>query len=266
MMLPGSKPEKPMLYHEVHGTGGPFILLVHGMLSSRAQWIPNLEALTAFSRPVIVELFGHGRSPSPKDPECYTPDNYVQEFERIRCDLGVEQWFVCGQSLGASLTFRYALYHPECIIAQIFTNSLAALRDGSWDEGMKMLARYVEESGHKAIENLPLHPSRSRRLPRDIKNALIEDAKLIDPQGFSYTALYTVANSSVRKMVDKNIVPTLLIVGRHDKQFLPLSEFAEKVIPELEVVVFDGGHAVNIDMPEEFNEAVRGFMSRFIDI
>ena len=60
------------LYVEVETGGtGPYLLLVHGFLSSRAQWRPNLEGLRRFCRPVVVELWGHGRSPTPDDPEAY---------------------------------------------------------------------------------------------------------------------------------------------------------------------------------------------------
>lgn len=257
---------RPLLFYEVHGTHGPYLLLVHGILSSRAQWIPNLGALTAFCRPVVIELFGHGRSPSPDDPESYTPENYVLEFERIRCELCVEQLFLCGQSLGASLTLRYALYHPERIIAQIFTNSRSALSDESYDDGIKILVKRLEEDGHSVIDNFPLHPARSRHLPPEIKNALIEDIKLINIQGFSHTMLNTVTKCSVREILNQNKISTLLIVGRRDRQFAPLREVAEKIMPELDVLVLDGGHAVNIDAAEQFNSAVREFISQFINI
>ena len=79
---------EPTIYYEVHGQKGPFLLMLHGILSSRAQWIPNLKELKEFCRPVIVELFGHGRSPAPDTPEIYSPDNYVREFECIRRNLG----------------------------------------------------------------------------------------------------------------------------------------------------------------------------------
>ena len=49
-------------YWEVHDLGqGPYMLMVHGFLSSRAQWRINLPALGAFCRPVLLELLGHGR-------------------------------------------------------------------------------------------------------------------------------------------------------------------------------------------------------------
>ena len=64
----------PLPHYEVHPGRGPHLLLVHGMLSSRAQWLPNLAALAAVCRPVTLELWGHGRSPAPADPAAYHPD------------------------------------------------------------------------------------------------------------------------------------------------------------------------------------------------
>ena len=100
------------LHHEVHGRAGPFLLLVHGLLSSRAQWRPNLAALTQHFRPVVVELLGHGRSPSPEDLDLYRPSAYVAGFEALRATLGAERWLVCGQSLGAALTLAYVCRCP----------------------------------------------------------------------------------------------------------------------------------------------------------
>ena len=256
--------EEPLLYYEVHGTQGPYLLLVHGILSSRVQWMPNLEALTAFCRPVIVELLGHGRSPSPDDPECYNPNRYVLEFERIREKLDVDRWFVCGQSLGASLTLRYGLNHPKHIIAQVFTNSRSALSENPPEEVMKGVAKRLEEDGRKVLDEFPLHPSKNRHFKPEIKKALLDDVNLINVRGLSYTLQYMVTRCSVYKMIHENQIPTLLIVGKFDKQFAPLLAFAEKTIPKLEVLVYDGGHAVNIDAAEHFNEAVQNFISRFL--
>ena len=73
-------------YYEVHQGNGPYLLMVHGILSSRAQWRPNLEALKEVCSPVILEPYGHGRSPSPGGAEYYRPAAYVEAFETIRAD------------------------------------------------------------------------------------------------------------------------------------------------------------------------------------
>ena len=93
-------------HYEVHDGEGPYLVLLHGMLSSRAQWMLNLEALSAIARPVVVELWGHGRSPAPDDPALYHPDGYVATLERLREELGAARWCLCGQSFGAGITLR----------------------------------------------------------------------------------------------------------------------------------------------------------------
>jgi len=254
--------KRPELYYEVQGDNGPYLLLVHGLLSSRAQWMPNLDALKTFCRPVVIELFGHGRSPSPENPECYTPGNYVQEFEKIRQDLGAEEWFICGQSLGASLTLLYALHHPETVVAQIFTNSRSALSDVVPEIDTKILAQRIKNGGREILQDFPLHPAKSHHLPKKIKNALIEDIERATLQGFKNTLLHTVFNTEMHKLLPRTKVPTLLIAGRFEKQFKPFINVADELIPNLEILVLDGGHAVNIDAADRFNQAVKEHITK----
>lgn len=81
------------LHAVVHDGDGPHAVLLHGLLGSRSYWLDNLDALQAVCRPVVVELWGHGRSPAPADPARYEPDAYADELERLRIGLGAERWF-----------------------------------------------------------------------------------------------------------------------------------------------------------------------------
>ena len=94
------------LHWQTHGGNGPYLLLVHGMLCSRAQWLWNLPALKRVCRPVTVELWGHGRSPSPETVGHYAPKHYITEFEAIREQLGDLfdrfQWDVADAEASAS--------------------------------------------------------------------------------------------------------------------------------------------------------------------
>lgn len=254
------------LHYEVHEGDGPFILLVHGFLSSRAQWLPNLASLSQVGRPVVVELFGHGRSPSPDEPAAYTPSNYVREFEHIREALGVDRWLVCGQSLGAALTLRYALDYPQRFIAHIFTNSMSALAEDDWADrvrpGLERQARRLADEGLGLLEEHPLSPLRNRRLSAIQREAFAADSALLDPAGIARTGLFTVPVSSVRARVGSNRVPTLLAVGQRERQFAPYRQFAEATMPLVSVAAFDAGHAPNLDASERFDEAVLSFVRK----
>ena len=252
------------LYRDVYGDQGPHLLLVHGMLSSRAQWMYNINELASICQPVVVELIGHARSPSPEGAEFYTPAHYVAEFEAIREEVGAERWFICGQSLGAALTLRYSLDHPDRVIGQVFTNSNSALADSEWAQRvlplMEAQSRRLESEGRAALDGHPLHPGRGRRLPQDAREALVSDYALHSVDGIAKTGLYTVPQSSVRERAGGIAVPTLLVAGEHERGFAEARRYAEETIPGIKTVALDSGHAVNLEAPAKFNDAVTGFI------
>ena len=260
-----SEPEDE-LYSEVHDGDGPPLLLVHGMLASRAQWGPNLDPLRRVATPVVIELLGHARSPAPETPGAYHPDRYVERFERLRRSLGVEAWSICGQSLGAALTLRYALDHPERVVAQVFTNSNSALADERWRQGvsagMEPLAARLRSQGRGALDALPIHPRRSRRIPAEARDALVADCALHDVRGIALSFVHTIPDSSVRERIAKNRVPTLLLVGEREERFASQRQYAEAHMPHLEVVATPAGHAVNLETADAFNAATAAFLAR----
>lgn len=261
-------PQDITLHVEVHDGRGPFLLLVHGMYSARSHWLPNLEGLSTFTRPVVVEMLGHGRSPSPDDVATYHPTWYGQEFERIREWLGAERWLVCGQSLGAALTLRYALDYPERVMAQAFTNSATVSADAAWSERIRASAgerlRGAEEQGRGAAWASRLNPASNARLPEDLRSALAEDVALHSPKGLALTSVGTLAHGSVRERLHQNTVPALLAVGRFEKAFEENRRWIEANMANLEVVELDAGHGVNLDAPEAFNEALRAFFAKHV--
>ena len=262
----GAGPDDAALHVDVHDGDGPFALLVHGLLSSRAQWRPNLEALRRVCRPVVVELLGHGRSAAPEAAEPYTPGAYAAAFEHVRGALGAERWFVVGQSLGAALTLRYALDHPDRVIAQVFTNSSSALADENWQRRTAAtapaLARRIEEGGAEALAELPFHPARARRLPDGARDPLVADAGLVRPRAVAQALRHTVPVASVRARVAENRVPTLLVAGTRERGFAEARAFAASAVPRLEVADLDAGHAVNLGAAAAFDAAVGRFLSR----
>ncbi len=257
------------LHYEVIDGSGPLLLLVHGFLSSRAQWIPNVEALSRVARPVVVELLGHGRSPAPDFPAPYHPDAYVHAFESIRKRLGMSDWFVCGQSLGAALTLRYALCHPKSIRGQIFTNTVAALAETENNENIRKFAQIsaleIHRQGPDHLKRLPMHPKNARHLPEDVRNALIRDCENADPVGIANTLRYTMPEVSVRDVICANQVPSLLICGNREKRFKVFRDFARDHMPCLEIIDLNAGHAVNVGAADQFNAAATEFIVRQID-
>ena len=252
-------------YWEVCDGDGPYLLLIHGFLSSKAQWLLNLEALGRVCRPVLFELYGHGASPAPADAQRYETGSYVAAIEAIRERLGVERWFVCGYSLGAAISIRYALTHPASIHGHIFTNSASAFADAaladSWRANASAAAARIRSGGQAALERIAVHPKHARRLPPAVYDALVADAESISPEGVANAMERTMPTASVRGDLQRNTRPALLIQGRFEKRFAPHRAFAERAMPHLEVVAVDSGHAVNMQAADAFNAAAASFIA-----
>jgi pimeloyl-ACP methyl ester carboxylesterase len=252
--------------YEIHPGRGPYALFVHGMLSTRSTWMPNLEALRQVCTPVVVELWGHGRSASPARAEVYRPDGYVELFEALRRRLGVDRWLLCGQSLGGALVLRYALTHPDVVTAVAFTNAMSALSDPVWEAEVVALvekeARALERDGRPRLDRNPMNPARSTRIAPDVKARLVAEWSEHDPAGIARTLRWTSERTSVRDRLDQLRPPALLVQGVQEKRFRPLADAARAALPTLEVVTVPAGHAVNLHDPEGFNAAVTGFFSR----
>ena len=250
----------------VHDGSGPHLLLVHGFLSSRAQWLLNLEALAEGCTPVTVELFGHHDSPSPEDPDCYQPDYYVRAFEAIREALGVERWFLLGYSMGAGLSLRYAFDHPDRVYGHLFTNSTSGLADverqAELAASAEKSANRIREGGQAAMLRIPVHPKHGWRLPKAVHEALVADAEGHDPAGVANTIGITIPSISERRRLSENTRPACLIWGTKEKRFAEMAEFAVRNMPLLQPEKLDAGHGMNMEDADGFNRAVLDFLDR----
>jgi pimeloyl-ACP methyl ester carboxylesterase len=84
-------------------------------------------------------------------------------------------------------------------------------------------------------------------------------------QGLAHAARGMLAQTdgSVIEGLPEIEVPTLVLVGANDKQFLASADYMAAKIPGAERVTLENaGHAANIDQPDAFNGAVRAFLNR----
>jgi len=252
-----------MPYRLARGGRGPHMFFLHGMLSSSAQWRPNLAALIGLVRPVLFDLWGHGDAPCPEDEQYYTVDAILGELERAREELGADRILLCGQSLGAALTLRYSILHPERVQAQVFTNSRSALLApealiSPEDRAARAVA--VESGGAAALAKLPFHPRHARRISPELRDAMIAVADAVDPRAVARLTRIAGPRLSVLGDLHRIVCPTLLVNGRSERTFQPLRDVAERRIRGIRIADIPGGHAVNLENPEGFNAAVAAFL------
>jgi 2-succinyl-6-hydroxy-2,4-cyclohexadiene-1-carboxylate synthase len=252
---------------EVHEGSGPYVLFVHGFLSSRAHWIPNVGPLSDVCRPVVVEQYGHGNAATLDDPARLTPQGYSRAFDEVRARLGVERWFVVGHSLGGALTIRYAIENPARVCGHVFTNSQSAFADQAWiadvvQSSAELASRLEGPDGRSVLDEHPMHPRNARRMGNEVREALTEDFQRHDPVGVAGQMRHTLPGSSVRSIASINTRPALLTIGTDEAAFVDTATHVVDVMPRLETVAFAAGHNVNLHQPADWNAAVGDFINR----
>jgi len=231
------------------------MLLLHGFLSCRAQWDLNAERLGERFRLIIVELMGHGVSDAPDEPSWYGPDHVLSELERVRVDHDVDQWWVCGQSLGGAIATRYALAHPNRALGLVFTNSRAAF--GIARPGIRQIIPDTISS----TRDVSVHPVHATRLPEAIKARLVEAADATPLHVVDLVSGHREAWRSVDQMTELTI-PVMLVNGRWEKAFQKTLDEVRDSIGHVEIVDLEGGHAINIEQAAGFDAAVLDFTER----
>jgi pimeloyl-ACP methyl ester carboxylesterase len=241
------------------------MLMVHGFLSSRAQWRVNLPPLMQFCRPVLVELLGHGRSPAPVDEAPYLIASYIRAFETIRQQLEAERWLVCGQSFGAGLAIQYALDHSDRTMGLVFTNSNSALStrgDPARREIQEKRAAAIRAGGKQALWDMNIHPRNAKRFPEAIKAEMLADAEMLEPEAIIRSMFLTSPDLALAHRLPDLGVPTVFVNGIWEKKFQPLRDQIAERIPGVVVKDFPGGHSINIEAAEGFEAAVRELVAR----
>lgn len=108
-------PDGIRLAYGVKGEGRP-VVLIHGFASSREQnwgstgWIDRLAQ--AGFRVVSFDCRGHGHSDKPHDPEAYG-EHMVEDVLAVMDASATAVADVMGYSMGAMLTIRLLMTHPE---------------------------------------------------------------------------------------------------------------------------------------------------------
>lgn len=242
------------IYYEERGKG-PAVLLSHGYSASTRMWSGQMEALSDRYHIIAWDMRGHDRSDSPDSPALYSHEFTVADMAAILDACGATRAVIGGLSLGGFMSLAFNLAHPERVAAlMLFDTGPGYKKDGPRQEWNKMtgsMAKALETKGLSALgasEEVTLAQHRSA-------------------QGLAHAARGILAQSdgSVIESLPSITVPTLVLAGAKDVQFLAATDYMAAKIPGAEKVILEGaGHAANIDQPKAFNEAVRAFLARAI--
>jgi esterase len=251
------------LHYSEQGSGGPTVVLLHGLFGSGDNLGALARALAPDYRVISADLRNHGRSPH---SATMTLAELAGDVLALLDALGLEWVHLVGHSLGGKVAMQLALNaparvgrlvcadiapvqyapHHQGIFAGLQAVDLAALNQRG--DADVVLARYVDE--------VPVRQFLLKSLYRDEEGfhwrfdlgSLIAnyDEVLAAPAGRPFAG------------------PTLFIKGGDSDYLLPEhAAQVEVLFPNFRVKVIEGtGHWLHGEKPVVFNKLVKDFLDR----
>jgi pimeloyl-ACP methyl ester carboxylesterase len=240
------------LYYEVHGSG-PVLLLTHGYSSTSSMWQGQIEALSRDHKLVLWDMRGHGQSDYPADPSAYSEALTVADMAALLNEVGAENAVVGGLSLGGYMSLAFYRAHPDRVRALLIIDTGPGFKKDdareAWNKRAHDTADRFEREGLGVLKSGS--PERS-------------NVKHRDALGLARAArgMLTQRDAGVIELLPDIKVPSLIVVGADDTPFLAASDYMAAKIPDAKKVVIPAaGHAVNIDQPQAFIDAVLPFLN-----
>ncbi len=239
------------IHYEIHGEGPP-LLLTHGYSSTSAMWQGQIEALSRRHQLVLWDMRGHGQSDYPGDPNAYSEVATVADMAALLDAVGAQTAVIGGLSLGGYMSLAFYRAHPERVRALLIIDTGPGFKKDdardAWNKRALETAERFEREGLGVLKTL----SRER-----------STVSHRDATGLAHAArgMLTQRDARVIELLPEIKVPSLVVVGADDTPFLAASDYMAAKIPGAKKVVIPAaGHAVNIDQPRAFNDAVLPFL------
>src|SRR5437868_10742896 len=239
------------IYYEVHGSG-PALILSHGYSATSQMWKGQIEPLSKKHTLILWDMRGHGQSDYPADQSAYSEEHTVGDIAALLDQAGAKKAIVGGLSLGGYMSLAFYRRHPERVRSLLIIDTGPGFKK---DDAREAWNKRAHETGDRfEREGLAVLKSLSRER---------SSVSHRDASGLARAArgMLTQRDARVIELLPDIKVPSLIVVGADDAPFLAASDYMAAKIPGAsKVVIPAAGHAVNIDQPQAFIDAVLPFL------
>ncbi len=258
--MPTIRTKEMTFYYEEAGRGEP-LLLLHGLGSSTADWVLQMEAFAAKYRVIAVDMRGHGRSTKPPGP--YTIPMFAADTVNFLRALQIPAAHILGISLGGMIAFQLAVSSPEMVKSMVIVNSIPAMvvsgfadRWQLWQRSAIVELMGVRRMGEYLAPRLFPKPEQA-----ELRQEMIQRWAQNDKQAYM-AAMRSFVGWDVTDQLAAIDCPVLVISADEDYWPVADKEAYTAQIPQAQLLVIaDSRHATPVDQPEIFNTAVLKFLS-----
>ncbi|MCW2613101.1 MAG: alpha/beta hydrolase fold protein [Frankiales bacterium] len=259
-------------------SGGPVVVLVHGIASRAAQWEQVMALLGETCHVIAPDLLGHGSSAKPRGD--YSLGAHACGIRDLLAGLGHDRVSLVGHSLGGGVALQFAYQFPERVerLALVCSGGLgkevsvflrAATLPGA-DLVLPLLAGSWVRQGAGKLGGLL---SRARiSVPKGLEECLVGFGSLGDRgtrEAFVHTARSVLDPAGQRVDARDRLylaadLPLFVVWGRKDA-IIPVAhgEALVRSVPGTELVVFEqSGHFPHLTEPTRLADVLARWVAR----
>jgi pimeloyl-ACP methyl ester carboxylesterase len=258
------------------GSGGPVVLLIHGIVGCAEQWDQVAPLLAERYTVIAPDLLGHGQSAKPRGD--YSLGAYAASVRDLLVALGHRRATVVGHSLGGGVAMQFAYEYPP------FAERLVLVSSGGLGREVHVMLRAATLPGSEVVLPLIAHQrlhgvggTVGRVLGRlglragtDLAEMARGYGSLADADArmaFLHTlrAVLDIGGqrvSATDRLYLAELLPSLIIWGERDP-LIPIdhAKIAHRELPNSRLEVFeDVGHFPQLQDPVRFAQTMTDFI------
>lgn len=252
---------------------GPPLLLLHGFTGSAEAWGERiLSGLAREHRVLAVDLPGHGGSDAPTDPGRYRLEEVVRDLVDLLDRMGAPRARWVGYSMGGRVALGAAVLAPERVERLVLEGASPGLAGEEERRERRVsdeaLAARIEAEGITRFVDgwmdLPMFATQWR-----LPIAVIEMERMRRLQNraeglaASLRGLGPGSQPPLWDRLPEVRAPVLVLTGAEDGKLTEVASRMARLLPDARhTVVAGAGHAVHLEAPGAWLEAVTGFLGR----
>ena len=249
------------IHCEIAGAGEP-LLFIHGLGSCGDDWKPQIDHFHNRYRTIVCDLRGHGRSSQPH--ASYSIELFARDVEALLRELVIESAHVVGISLGGMVAFQLAIDAPARVRSLAIVNSGPAVPAATFKQRLPLYVRlvYAHVFGMRAMARKIAQRLFPKPGQASLQRAFV--ARLVGNDKHCYLASLRAifAGWSVAERLRDIRCPVLVLASDHDYTPVALKQAYAARLPDARVVVIaDARHALPMERPREFNDALETFLA-----
>lgn len=243
---------------EAGSPDAPPVVLLHGIGSGSASWLPVVRRLAAHHRVLAWDAPGYGDSTPLSQAEPVTAD-YAHRLDRLLAALDWPRTVLVGHSLGGLMAGAFAALHPQRLQRVV----LLCPAGGYGAPGLEARAQQVRDERLGTLDRLGVAGMARERGPRLVRDGADDDIRQwavwnmarLRPDGYRQ-AVAMLCSGHLAGHAPLTL-PVEVHVGEHDRVTTP--EAVRAIAKAFGVdcgLIANAGHLVGMDQPDTVAELI----------